>query len=65
MAGVMVTWPESLLLKVNSSHRSITDLDKPFERISSVMNKAKVITKERVEMLMVEQGLSIIENAFI
>lgn len=56
----------SIANKINERGiKTKTDLDKPFERISSVMNKAKVITKERVEMLMVEQGLSIIENAFI
>ena len=42
-----------------------TDLDKPFEERISVMNKAKVITEKRVQLLMAEQGIPLIENAFI
>ena len=42
-----------------------TDLDRPFKDIGSVMNKAKVITEQRVQLLMVEQTIPIIENAFI
>jgi len=42
-----------------------TDLDRPFEERVSVMNKAKVITEKRVQLLMVEQGIPLIENAFI
>ena len=42
-----------------------TDLDRPFKEIGTVMNKAKVITEQRVQLLMVEQTIPIIENAFI
>ena len=42
-----------------------TDLDKPFEERVSVMNKAKVITEKRVQLIMAEQGIPLIENAFI
>lgn len=42
-----------------------TDLDKPFEERISVMNKAKVITERRVQLIMAEQGIPLIENAFI
>ena len=40
-----------------------TDLDKPFNEISSVMNKAKVITENRVKLLMVEQSIPLMQNA--
>lgn len=40
-----------------------TDFDKPFYEISSVMNKAKIITEKRVKLLMVEQAIPMMEDA--
>lgn len=42
-----------------------TDFDKPFQEIGSVMNKAKIITEKRVKLLMTEQAIPIMQNAFL